>query len=357
MVVSATAALAATAKLLSPLINDLYATAKGGAAKAMRRWKESSFPRRLAKRIHAIEYVKTLWSPENEVSLLKFYYPPKIWGLDRRSLKGLSTLSELGEGNIVIQGIVGQGKSILLRYLALQEAIKTTNNRLPIFVELRTLTSAFNLTAAIHQQLTILDIEIPAEAFDHLASSGRTALLLDGFDELDDELVKFTLNEITFLSQKYPELQIVVTSRPSNKIQKIAGFKVARIMGLTRTDYAPFLVKLGLDQKKIFDIREAIKNSPSKIADLISTPLMLTLVVIVYESEKEIPATLPEFFEKLFQIVFSRHDRLKAGFDRKRYSGLSERRLQSLFEAFCFMTLQNGFGRSFLELKASINSF
>jgi len=37
---------------------------------------------------------------------------------------------------------------------------------------------------------------------------------------------------------------------------------------------------------------------------------------------------------------------MKAGFNRKRYSGLSERQLQTLFEAFCFMTIQNSFGRS-----------
>jgi len=73
---------------------------------------------------------------------------------------------------------------------------------------------------------------------------------------------------------------------------------------------------------------------------------MLTLVVWVYESEQEIPSTLKEFFEKLFHVVFTRHDSLKAGFKREHFSGLSESKLQALFEAFCFMVVQNGFGRS-----------
>lgn len=73
---------------------------------------------------------------------------------------------------------------------------------------------------------------------------------------------------------------------------------------------------------------------------------MLTLVVIVYEAESEIPETLPEFFDRLFQTVFSRHDRIKAAFTRKHHCGLSERALQSLFEAFCFMSLQLGHGRT-----------
>jgi len=73
---------------------------------------------------------------------------------------------------------------------------------------------------------------------------------------------------------------------------------------------------------------------------------MLSLVVWVYESEQEIPSSLQQFFEKLFHVVFTRHDSLKAGFSREHHSGLSESKLQQLFEAFCFMSVQNEYGRS-----------
>ncbi len=73
---------------------------------------------------------------------------------------------------------------------------------------------------------------------------------------------------------------------------------------------------------------------------------MLTLVVFVYQSEKQIPADLPEFFDRLFYTVFTRHDKLKAAFEREHHSGLSERKLQALFEAFCFMCLQLGTSRT-----------
>lgn len=73
---------------------------------------------------------------------------------------------------------------------------------------------------------------------------------------------------------------------------------------------------------------------------------MLTLVYIVYEAEAEIPETLAEFFEKLFYIVFTRHDRLKGGFSRKVQSNLSEAKLQKLFEGFCFSTINKGYNRT-----------
>lgn len=349
MPIGTSVAIVATTRILSPLISDLYKSAKGAAALGLNRWQETNFPRRLVRRINSLAQVKTLWSPDDDVSLLSFYYPPsfvirKAKGPGQR--KSVESVRELGEGNIVIQGIVGQGKSIFLRYLAIKDATSAAQNRLPIFLEFRTLHPGFTLMPAIYKTLSAYDINVDDDTFDHLGKSGRILLLLDAFDELDEALVKTTLTDIDHLGQKYPELQIIVTSRPGNEIQKANGFRTMRIMPLREIDYGPFLTKLGLSQTKIFEIKEAIRESPGRFTELITTPLMLTLVVIVYESEKEIPPTLPEFFERLFQVVFTRHDRLKAGFNRKLYSGLSERRLQNLFEAFCFMTLQNGFGRS-----------
>lgn len=346
MAIGTAAAVAATARILTPLISDLYKAAKGGVANSFKRWHQISYPKRLAKNIEQIGAVKTLWSPEAEVPLLNFYHPPNMIGLEKGSRRSVETVREISDGNIVIQGIVGQGKSILLRYLAIKEATNPQSSRIPIFLELRMLQPTLTLIPAIWKVLAGFDIDVDEPTFSYIASSGKFVLLLDAFDELDESLTKTTLNDLAYLAQKYPELQIVVSSRPGNEIQKMGGFRIVRISPLIRTDYGPFLKKLGLPTIKISDIQEAIRQSPSKLTDLITTPLMLTLVVIVYESEKEIPPTLPEFFERLFQVVFTRHDRLKAGFSRRRYSGLSERRLQVLFEAFCFMTLQNSFGRS-----------
>lgn len=345
MAITTAATITATARLLSPLISDVYKSAKGGAAKGLKRWEESAFPRRLAKKIDTLAKVKTLWSPDEDISLLDFYYPPSLGGFSRPNKK-IGSIQDLGDGNIVIQGIVGQGKSILLRYLAINDARCESNNRLPIFIELRTLQQNYSLRDAIYKTLSAYEIDVDVDTFDHIAKSGRLVLLLDAFDELDEALTRTTLTEISHLTQRYPELQIIVTSRPGNEIQKASGFRTLRINPLNNDDYGPFLANLKLGPTKVIAIKDAIRQSPSKLSGLITTPLMLTLVVIVYESEKEIPPTLPEFFERLFQVVFTRHDRLKAGFNRKRHSGLSERRLQGLFEAFCFMVLQNSFGRS-----------
>ncbi|EKE07776.1 MAG: NACHT family-like protein NTPase [uncultured bacterium] len=336
--------IATTGRLIAPLISDLYKGAKKAGANGLDRWDASTFPKKLARKLRVIEEVRTLWKPDQEVSLLDFYHPPKV--RVGNQAKPLNRLSDLGPGNFVIEGIVGQGKSILLRHLAMQEIVSNDARSLPVFLELRSLTSKFGLIEAINAQLANFDVDIDEETLQFLCRSGRICFLLDGFDELDDSLVKETLTLITNYGTKFPELQIIITSRPGNEIQKCTSFKMIRIAGLGVSDYSPFLLKLGLDSIKITQIKEAIRKSPSNVSELITTPLMLTLVVMVYESEKEIPETLPEFFDRLFRVVFSRHDKLKAAFNRKHHSGLSERRLQELFEAFCFMAMQNSFTRS-----------
>lgn len=344
MSLATAAVISSTARLLTPLVTDLYKGAKKIGARGLQKWEEKTFPKKLARRIRAIDEVKTIWNPEKEASLSSFYYPSKL--ILEGKPKLATRLAELEGKNAVIEGTVGQGKSILLRNLAIEEILSNDAKRLPVFVELRSLSAKLSLQQAIIKQLLSYDIEVDEDSLSYLQRSGRLAYLLDGFDELEESLEKETLYELEFLSQKYPELLIFVTSRPNNAVQKSAAFRVIPVAPLTPSDYVPFIIKLGIGVTQAVQIREAIRKSPSKLTSLISTPLMLTMVVIVYQSEYAIPETLPEFFDKLFHVVFTRHDKLKAAYSRKHHSGLSERKLQNLFEAFCFMSMQNGFTRS-----------
>lgn len=334
----------AIARALSPLIINLIKGAGDPVKKSLSKWNAAGAASRLAGKLASADKIKTIWSPEKDTSLLSMYYPSKIF-LNNFAIS-VNSLSDLPDENIVIEGIVGHGKSIFLRYLYLQELAGRGKGCLPLFIELRTLSLKRDLSGHLLDALDKIDVEPSLEVFDYLARSGNLVLLLDGFDELDDDLVKSTIESIEFLSEKFEKIRILVTARPSAEIQKSRLFKTISLQGLNAKDYKPFLEKLGVNSEKSLEITEAIRNSPSGVVDLIKTPLMMTLLLMVYESEKEIPSELPEFFDKLFSTMFTRHDRLKAGFIRKHHSGLSESQLQRFFEAFCFSVVQQGFGRS-----------
>lgn len=340
----------ALTKLLAPVINQLYAGASGKAKDALKRLATNAGIKKAASSLLKVDKVKTIWSPEQEVSLAKFYYPSHLSTKAYISSDYDFTPGEATElpdhGNVVIEGIVGQGKSIYMRHLASTMLSQENLERIPAFLELRTITAKRSLSDAISGLLGSWGLSSPVEAFEYLASSGKIVLLLDGFDEIPAECITDTVFEIDLLQTRYPELRIIVSSRPRHHIQNVTSFKVLELVRLSQEDYDPFVAKLINSPVKRFDVVEALHNCSSGIQGVISTPLMLTLVVIVYQTEKEIPTTLSDFFEKLFGTVFSKHDRLKAGFNRQHHTKLSERKLKQLFDVFCFMLIQLGGGRS-----------
>lgn len=334
-----------TSAILAPAINSALSGAKKLGIKGLSKWEQSKFHGKIQKKISSIESLKTFWSADKLVSLMDFYYPSKIDIDDER--KHCQLLSELPTGNLIIEGIVGQGKSIYLRHLATSEIRSNQSHSFPIFIEFRTLTKKMDLELAIKNYLDDVNIDgFDQDTFEYVMSSGKFVLLLDAFDEIDEDITKDTYFLIDRYCDKYEKLKIIITSRPSAEIQKTPKFRVFRLSTLRESDYSPFLAKLGLNSTFIAEIKSSIKNSPSKISQLITTPLMLTLVVLAYRSVKEIPENLPDFFEVLFKCVFSGHDNAKPYIKRTLATELSEKKLQELFEAFCFVCLKEKVTRS-----------
>lgn len=340
-----TSGMAAVAvRTLAPLMVTAYKGASKTLQASFTNWSNTNNHEEIARSLLKIGIIKTIWSAGKEKFIKDFYYPSKITSIDTDG--GIDHIDQLPNGNLVIQGIVGQGKSMFMRHLACSAISASGTAYIPVFIELQKINPKMSLKEALWENLELLGVSVTEKSFKHLASNGYLVLLLDGFDEIIDTCINETVSALEELQRHYPKLKIIVSSRPGSGIQQVVGFEVLELTPLTTNDYEPFLKRLQLDVIKRDELLNAISSSTDAIKEIISTPLMLTLVVWVYESEQEIPANLKEFFEKLFHVVFTRHDSLKVGFTRKHYSGLSETKLLRLFESFCFMVVQEGFKRS-----------
>jgi predicted NACHT family NTPase len=205
------------AKALAPIFGEIVKSAKGSAEKTLTKWSSKGFASRIAKKLSTADKIKTIWSPNKDLSLLSIYYPSKIKYHDRTT-HSINSLADLPEENVVIEGIVGHGKSMFLRFLYLQELAGLGSNRLPLFIELRTINEKRDLETHIQEALARFEVANDAVIFDYLAQLGRIVILLDGFDELDDNFVVATISAIENLVEKYDGLRIVITSRPSADI-------------------------------------------------------------------------------------------------------------------------------------------
>ena len=335
---------AATIRGLSPLIGAAYNGASKSLKASFSNWSNTNSNEEIAKHLLQIGIVKTIWSSGKSKFIKDFYYPSKIDEINNGA--GIDHIDQLPIGNIVIQGIVGQGKSMFMRHLACSAINDVGKSYIPVFIELQKISQKRGLKQIIFDNLELLGITVTEDSVKYLASKGYLVLLLDGFDEIIESCLNETIVELDDFQRRYPKLKIIVSSRPGSGIQQMAGFEVLDLTPLTEDDYGPFLKCLQLDSVKRESLIAATNSAPDSVKEIISTPLMLTLVVWVYESEQEIPSTLRDFFEKLFHVVFTRHDSLKVGFTRQHYSGLSETKLLRLFESFCFMIVQENFGRS-----------
>ncbi|WP_447095741.1 NACHT domain-containing protein [Pseudomonas sp. CF10PS3] len=343
MIVTAAMTTAAI-RSLTPLIGAAYKGASKSLKANFSNWSNVSNLEDVAKNLLQVGIVKTIWSSGKSKFIKDFYYPSRINNVNQDV--GIDHIDQLPNGNIVIQGIVGQGKSMFMRHLACSAISETGRSYIPVFIELQKINQKKGLKQLIFENLDLLGITVTEESFKYLASKGYLALLLDGFDEIVDTCINDAIESLDELQRRYPKLKIIVSSRPGSGIQQMVGFDVLDLTPLNEDDYEPFLKCLQLDSVKRESLIAATVSAPESVKEIISTPLMLTLVVWVYESEQEIPSTLRDFFEKLFHVVFTRHDSLKVGFTRQHYSGLSETKLLRLFEAFCFMIVQESFGRS-----------
>lgn len=332
-------------EVLGTLFERVVEAASGPASKtvtarlksALKRWQTDAGIKQLHTRSKQICRVKTLWQVERELDLLDFYYPSKLTagGGTAREIQSLTDLPV--DGNVIVRGTVGQGKSIFLRYLSARELGAGTS--VPVFLELRRLQGEQPLADAVVEELKNLGLaEADEDTFEVLAKSGRLALLLDGFDELAEARVSTLVAELETLSVRRPSLRIIVSSRPESALEHSPFFRVLNLAPLAPGEYARVIERIAHNPKLAKAIAAGVRSSHESIARLLTTPLMVSLLLVHYRVGQGIPENRVAFYEPIFQLLLQRHDKSKAGYVRPRHSGLSDSELRNFFNCLCFVT-------------------
>lgn len=346
-------------ELLENTISSLASEAKSSLKEKFQKWRTQKELSLFRDNIRQIGKITTIASRQAS-TIDEIYYPAKIkLGKTTRTVITTEDLLSKKTRLAPITGTAGQGKSVFLRYLCLQDI--DILGRIPIFVELRKIDNSITLQTLIKQQLETLGIENPIseQAAELLLKSLHTRLYLDGFDELNREHALRTKDEITSLLNKNPNLQIAVTSRPGALSQYLVDapqLQQYEIAPLTERDYPGFFAKIGVDAETLYRLISAIEKSKAQIRSLLSTPLMLTLLAITCGTKQDLPDTLPDFYDSLFNLLSSMHDGTKPGFIRQKATNLGNTELEALFSAFAFSSKEL-FGRVSLNPKQFEDSF
>jgi len=334
-----TAGALAAKKLFKQVVLDLYQALVQQTGRKIKQWNTDQQIDKLYQQIGQVRKVKTIWQIDKPVDLIDFYCDSHVL-LDGKRSK-VSKLSDFKtKNNILIQGIAGQGKSILLRYLCSVELGR--GEYIPIFLELRRVSHLETLNDRIFTAFKSLKLDIDDEIFTALAASGKIVLLLDAFDEVPDDLKSRVLSEIEDLIATRPNIRVIVTSRPHHDIRFSNYFNVVMLDNLQKDEYKNVIKKLASGQTWADTLIDHIENHARHIIDLLCTPLMVTLLVLSYKSYKQLPAKLSDFYDSLFQTLLQRHDGTKPGFTRKRSCALDDNQYRQVFETLCILAKKTG---------------
>lgn len=203
--------------IIEKVLNDLYDTGKKIVGDQIKLWKVNNSAKKLRDQIQKIRKVKTLWQVDKAVDLEEFYCDSRLI-LDGKRVV-VHSISDLGNRkHVVITGIAGQGKSILLRYVC--GNVIAAGEYLPVFIELRRVSSDKSLMHSIQEFFEEIGIpSLEERLVKILLASGKVVLFLDGFDEVAEKDKQRIINETEHISSIYNELRIIITSRPESGIQ------------------------------------------------------------------------------------------------------------------------------------------
>ena len=288
-----------------------------------------------------INKVKTLLYKESGRPLYSFY---ECVGVSfNGQLINTDSIEEIFRlGNfILITGTGGIGKTIMLKHFFLNCINSTT--RIPVLVNVRYVNeiniSERSLVDIIYDEMKNYHFNLEMEYLVYSLKSGNYLFLLDGFDEINEKYDKWMEKEILKFCKRYPDNYYIMTSRPSERFVGWNNFIELKALSLTKDQAMSMVHKLDYDKIVKREFYKALKNGLyDKYKSFASNPLLLTIMLITFENNAEIPDKLNDFYEQAFLTLFTKHDACKDMYHREIKSKLSYADFKKLFSCFCFLT-------------------
>ena len=251
---------------------------------------------------------------------------------------------ELGQAldnHLLIVGEPGAGKSTLLRWLAVTFAQRRQRepnrvgpsadaNRLPVLVELGHLPDRYvkpeggetpNWIQLLPEYLTaqMAFTNIPPQLLTRALADGRCLLLFDGLDEVADRQARTRLaRSLAELARFSPGNRVIIGSRPAGVSESEGAlrhqFQRCQIERFTPEDVQRFIrfwyaLDHGLtpdQQRDEADTLYARVQATPATLRLASTPLLSTILVLIWRNEGDLPARRVELYERCCRVLIER---------------------------------------------------
>lgn len=131
----------------------------------------------------------------------------------------------------------------------------------------------------------------------------------------------------------------MISSRPDEAFNGLEEFSNFYVRPLTLDTASQLVEKLPFDEeiKAKFqkDLHAKLFESHTSF---LSNPLLLSIMLLTYGENSEIPSKLSIFYNQAFEALFLRHDAYKGGFSRARLTKLDIQDFSRIFSVFSLQT-------------------
>lgn len=296
---------------------------------------------------------KTLLHPTEQRFLYDFFEPLELLNKDKVFEATFARIKEISRCSVVI-GSGGCGKSVLMRHLMFDAL--TVERTFPVFLELRRLNdSKQGIKSALLERCHDDGLDITEALLERLLKEGRVAVFLDGFDEVRLDRRDDIYGEVEKLADHYRQLYIVVSSRPDSIFSGWSRMAELIVQPLSLKKACSLIRRLKFDPDVQNPFVTALVESLYRQHETFaSNPLLLTIMLLTYSQNAEIPSKLHIFYGLAYETLFHRHDAItKGGWTRPRATSgvLDIQDFEKSLQAFCIQTYDREL-RSFTQSQA-----
>lgn len=283
---------------------------------------------------------KSFFIRNQSVDLYSYYVPTGIT-CDSVTLNKPSFKNCLEHSNrIVITGTGGSGKTVLMKHLFLD--CISDKRYTPVLIELRDLNSEQQtLDNFVSKTLETYGFDISGDYVKRAKKLGHFCFFLDGYDEVNHKQRKKLIKQIDTLSNKFSACPIFISSRPDDVFSGIDQFSIFNVMPLNLQTAINLIEKLPFDHmiktKFIADLSDGLFE---KHESFLSNPLLLSIMLLTYGENAEIPSKLSIFYNQAYEALFQRHDANKGGYSRNRLTNLDIQDFSRVFSLFSLQTYE-----------------
>lgn len=250
---------------------------------------------------------------------------------------GITQCIDVSE-RIVIAGTGGSGKSIFMRHLFL-DCIKQMKY-VPILIELRDLNdSEKTIEQHIFYTLENGGFDVGGGFVKRSMEYGKFCFLFDGFDELVVARRNEVADYIREITSRFTGCPVIVSSRPDERFHGWSEFSVFAVNPLSKKSAMLLVKKLPVeDEVKSKFLKELDERLYEEHSSFLSNPLLLSIMLLTYHQNAEVPAKLSIFYSQAYEALFQKHDATKGAYLRSRATSLDILDFSKVFSFFSLLT-------------------